>query len=111
MLKVNYEAAIKNAKEREYCEAVVAALNNSNTVANQVTFARKTKAYGSSGVRRFRATLSKDKTVKEIWVNLGKISNTALTRKSYCEFDPDFDTIPKIVEYAESQRLTDWFNK
>lgn len=112
MLNVNYEAAIKNKKEQDYCQALVDALKNSKTVATQVTFARKTRAYGSSGVAMYRATKSRDKKTKEIWVNLGKISNTTtLTRNPRCEFDPDFSTIKDIVDYAESTRLTDWFNK
>ena len=111
-ITVKYEAAIKNKKEQDYCQAVVDALTNSNTVANQITFARKTKSYGSTGVAMFRATRSRDKKVKEIWVNLGKISNTAtLTRNPKCDFDPDFGTITEIVAYAESDRLLAWFNK
>ena len=109
---VNYEAAIKNKKEQDYCQAVIDALKNSKTVANQITFARKTKSYGSTGVAMYRATRSRDKKVKEIWVNLGKISNTTtLTRNPNCNFDPDFSTITGIVDYAESARLSAWFNK
>jgi hypothetical protein len=111
-ITVKYEAAIKNKKEQDYCKAVVDALTNSKTVANQITFARKTKSYGSTGVAMYRATRSRDKKVKEIWVNLGKISNTTtLTRNPNCDFDPDFSTINKIVDYAESDRLSAWFNK
>ena len=110
-MDINYEAQIKNAKERDFCEAVIRALDQSQTQANQVTFARKTRSYGASVSSLYRARKSRNGRTKEIWINLGTISNTTLTRNAKCEFDPDFTLIPKIVAYAESPRLTAWFNK
>tara|TARA_R110000824_G_scaffold116007_1_gene267261 strand:+ start:1879 stop:2217 length:339 start_codon:yes stop_codon:yes gene_type:complete len=107
---INYQARLKNTKEQDFCNAIIDALQKSSTQANTVTFARKTKSYGSTGVAHYRATKSRDGKVKEIWVNLGKLSNTN-SRTSYSEFAPKFSAIPKIAEYAESDRITIWFNK
>jgi|SRR6056300_321573 len=110
-LDINYEASLKNKKEQDFCKAVIDALQKSSTTANKLTFARKTKSYGSTSVGYFRATKSRDRKTREIWVNLGKLSNTGITKRLGTQFNPDFTAIPKIVDYAESDRLKNWFNK
>lgn len=105
-MAVKYEAAIKNAQEQEFCDQVVEAIKQSSTLANKICFARKTKSYGSTGVALYRATASRDGRTLEIWVNLGKISGGAKR-----QHDIDFDLVPKIADYAESDRITAWFKK
>ena len=102
-ITVELQAVLHSPEEKDFCDQLITAIKNSSTTVTNLRIARKTKSWGSTGVSACAGHKYKNSNKRELWINLGRISDK--------DYQPRFDSIGKIVNYAESERLKAWFAK
>lgn len=104
-----FKAKLKNQNEVDFCNDIIELVKSTKTPYTHLTFVRKSKSYGSTGVARLHTYTYKDSNKVEFWINISdKIYNSSIGDLEYIKeylSNPEIQNIKSFEARKDNVKL------